>query len=259
MEVALLALALAALAVLAGLAVARLPFGRWEFTHRGRRYEVLNHVLSERIRVDGQVLADTRMATDRFSYATHAIALPEGGQLEITLRSSGVAFRCVACVGGEVVYDSERIEIGQARARLPAGPVPSATEGEPPDPRWPAARLLLAELTGRPHVAEAARALHDDLLDTLRRGAQARRAAEAHAALGGADADLAAIVDAHAAAADERFALLRQLHRSVQEGAAVEAAEPAPAAPAVEEALRRVAAAREVEGARAARVRAGST
>ncbi|MEZ4236617.1 MAG: hypothetical protein R3F59_10765 [Myxococcota bacterium] len=240
---------LVALAVLGGLAgVLVLPLGRWSFSYEGRAIEVRNYVLSERITVDGEQVARTRVGGNHLNYAVHALALPDGRQLDVAVTSDGYTFRCRATVGDQVVYDSLAVvpRAGPARARLPEAKSAPPVAGIPTDARWGAAEVLLRELADDPEVRASAGTLSTELRAAMLRLEQARLAAEAHASLGGGD-EAAALIEARESAVEELLALLRELHLAASGRSEVQ-----PPPRDAEDALQRLEAEREVDRLRRA-------
>lgn len=215
--------------VVGGLAF--IPSGRWSFSLGGRRFEVINYGFRERILVDGQPVSDTRVGGDGMTQAIHAIALPDGRQLDVRIGTqNGLSVECTAEVDGEVIFDSRGAgALGlEARARLPGELRPEAPD--PPetveDPRWEAALVLLQELAENPALEATVEELSQELRRALHRLVQAHQAAEAHHALGGSSDELAPVLQAHEAAVQARLDLLRQLHLAASSPAPTEEALP---------------------------------
>jgi hypothetical protein len=149
-----------------------LPLGWWRFEHAGHTLDVVNYAARERVWLDGELVAGTRVDGDHLTWALHRVALPEGGQLAVQISSSnGLSMDCAASVDGRTIFDS----------RGGAGAAP--TEALPTDPRWPAAAVLLAEIARHPDDASAAATLDRALRGALDRLERTRAAAAAHRAL----------------------------------------------------------------------------
>jgi hypothetical protein len=235
----------------------RIPIGVYRFELEGRGFEVRNYVGREEILVDGVPVPRTRVAGDG-GHAMHAVGLPDGRQVNIVIDAvGGSRIRCRALVDDEVVYDSAPDPAKRAvRAKVQLSPVasPDAEAAPAEDPRWAAAKVLFAELAAEGDVAAAAGSLEVELSGAMRRLAQARRAAEAHATLGGADEEGAALVSSREAVVADLLGLLRALHLAAS-GREV----PAAAVSEVEDTLQRLDADREVDSARLRQVAAART
>jgi hypothetical protein len=138
------------------------PVQRFRFDHAGRRYDLWNYVLHERLWADGVRLTATRAGGDYLTHVRHQIALPGDRVICLVLTPSGVGVQCVASLDGEVLFDSHE----------PTAPMLT----EPTNPRWPAARALLSELAADrdPRIASAAVSLREELGLAMLRLEQAR-------------------------------------------------------------------------------------
>jgi len=194
-------------------------FGRWSFDFGGRTFTVRNHLFHEVIEVDGEVVKGTRVHATLME-ADHAIALPDGRQLDIVIGSTdGFSMFCRARVGEDVIFDSK--QHGQrARAKLPGAlkPTPAAPTSSPEDtiddPRWAPAQVLLDALAADPSMSASAASLREALRDALGALERSQRAAAAHQALGGSEdrGALDEVVRHRDASVEDVLGLLRELH-----------------------------------------------
>ena len=252
-----------------GAAIARLPIHRWRFTAEGRQITVSNFIFHETIVVDGVRVPHTRVGGNYLTWATHALALPDGRELLINIASQdGITVRCSALIGEEVVFDSSTPvralgRVAPTRAALPepaatptsaasaapslpaASPAPALPLPEPRearDPRWTAASVLLSSLRADPELGRAAADLEAELRRALARRAATAEAVAAHVALGGSSEELAPIVSQREQAVQDLLRVLRELHLAASRRELT-----ASALPHVEDVLARLRASHEVD------------
>ena len=239
-----------------GAAIARLPIHRWRFTAEGRQITVSNFIFHETIVVDGVRVPHTRVGGNYLTWATHALALPDGRELLINIASQdGITVRCSALIGEEVVFDSSTPvralgRVAPTRAALPepaATPTPAASAAPPApapalplpeprearDPRWTAASVLLSSLRADPELGRAAADLEAELRRALARRAATAEAVAAHVALGGSSEEQDV---------QDLLRVLREVHL-----AASRRERTASALPPVEDVLARLRASHEVD------------
>jgi hypothetical protein len=202
----------------------------WTCTWGGHELRVVVTPSRKVLLVDGREVAAKTTLAGAGASLTWASADPRG-QVVVTVRYADPEHpRVKIAVDGVVVGGED-------------DPLPIAS-GEPEDPRWTAARALLADL-GRaedPRARAAAVRVEAGLRDVLGRADRLAVARRAHGALGGQEA----AVDAAAARIESQVAellgALRELHLVALSGQATVSLEP------VEETIARIAAEAEVAG-----------
>ena len=225
--------------------ISRIGHQIWTFDVRGRTFEVHNYSFREYLYVDGELISGSWVGGDYMSFAEHAVKLPGGDQLNIRIDLRDGVIVCEAKIGDTVVFDSRVGGAIEATATVPTAPTDEAPTpvltGEPDDPRWAAATILLEELEEDGDLREAATTLGDALREALGQLERAQKAAEAHALLGGEEGS--AVVDLREERVGELLQFVRELHLVSS------SREPSSAAlPKVREVLGRLHAEREVDG-----------
>jgi hypothetical protein len=216
------------------------PFGRWRLTYAGHQLEVANYGLRERLLLDGEVVQNSKVGGDGFTYAEHACVLPDGRRLDVEIRSqNGLTMYCVVRTEGQVLLDS----------RGPRAALPQPVTPEPADPRWSAAKVLLGQIaqSDDDRVRAAGSGLGVSLRTALLRLDGARESIEAHRALGSGDVAAERITARREAEVSQLLGALQELHLAGDD----EAPDDPEAATRVRSLLDRLDAEREAAGAEA--------
>ncbi len=182
------------------------PFHRWQLEHAGSRVEVRNYGLRERVLVNGALAEGSRTGGDYTTWASHRVSLASGEELDILIEMKGLSMICTASCGGQVIWTSG--------PRLPAASAAPAASAPAADPRQVASMVLLKELRTHPdlRVTQAGAQLEGALVSAFAQRAAALRAAEAHAALGASEDEIARLRDHQEQELASLLGAIRALH-----------------------------------------------
>lgn len=214
--VAFFAVVVLAFARDAGVLPARAPKPRrWRFRADGRPVTV--EVSEGQVRVlIGQwntVLAEGARSAERWEWTSDPSTVPVDGPpvelpaLRVRVEGAGPTLRCQAWVDGKRVLHAD-------------APLAEASR----DPRMDALQTLLNDLEEAPATAALASDLRQSLSDALQSLDRAQHVAQAHAVLGGEDADGDALVQTWQSAVDRLVEMVREVHLLSQVPDAADAA-----------------------------------
>ena len=189
---------------------------RWKLEYKGHHIEIQNKGLREAILLDGELVPDTWSDGNKLTYAVHTLTLPSGEELMIDIRGDNMGMPgCQVIADGDLVFDSNPSRAALLKTTMRVGQQQAiAAEAVAVEPRLAAARVLLEELAGSgdERISRATRELRAALEKAFAALAAAETAAEAHATLGGDDAEVAGLLASKEGSVVELLGATRSLH-----------------------------------------------